>query len=102
MIITEGIGTGIEYFWRKSDSWDWFGVQQWWEIFVKFYGFNGEAGVWCEELWKWNGGTPGKYQFTQPRTLSYEDSAKMLQEIKDNQGSNQAQQQGPMVGQQKG
>ncbi len=37
----EDIQDGVEYLWRRTDGWDWFGEERWWEIFVMFNGRNG-------------------------------------------------------------
>ena len=46
---------GREYYWKRSNGWDWFGTDRWWEVFVKIAGLNGGGGYWIEENWRWNG-----------------------------------------------
>ena len=79
MIITETLETGREYFWKRTEGWDWFGIQRWWEVFIRIDGFNGGGGLWIEELWRWNGSLETLQR--QPRTLSLEDSQKLIAEI---------------------
>ena len=83
MIISPGIETGIEYFWKRSVPWDWFGSKRWWEIFVEFSGFNGGGGAWIVERWRWNGSAETiRYQ---PDSLSWEKTKALISEIKSNQ-----------------
>ena len=51
----DGLQTGVEYYYDRSKSWEWFdGQENWWEIFVTISGFNGVGGLWIKEEWRWN------------------------------------------------
>jgi hypothetical protein len=82
MQIVDGIETGKKYYWKRSKGWDWFGTTRWWEYFVEFAGFNGSGGLWLVETSSWNGSD--QEMFRQPRSLSREDSAKVVEQVKAN------------------
>lgn len=71
-----------EYYVGKSNSWDWFGTERWWEYRVIITGFNGAGGYWVEELSGWNGGK--KDHFREIKTLSWEESRELDKKIFDN------------------
>lgn len=49
------IDTNREYYWRRTDGWDWFGEHCWWNIFVTFAnGMHGGGGACITEHWRWN------------------------------------------------
>jgi len=77
--IAEDIETGKEYFWKRTEGWDWFGTKRWWEVFVEFAGFNGAGGVWLTEYWRWNSSKETIRK--EVRTLSREDSQKLIKQI---------------------
>lgn len=71
---------GREYYWKRTDGWTWIdGSFRWWEVFIRIDGYNGAGGYWLTEFWRWNG-SPHNTS-TQPRTLSYEDSRQLEQDI---------------------
>lgn len=82
--IAEGIELGREYYWKRSGGWKnlWDDGTNWWEWFVEINGFNGAGGLWITEVLKWH--NSGATHSTQPRTLSYEDSAKLIRELQAN------------------
>jgi len=79
-MIIDGLTTGMRYFWRRSESWDWLGQERWWEIDVEINGLNGAGGLWIIEHWHWN--NSDQIIFTQPQTLSYEKSREVIEQIK--------------------
>ena len=81
MKIAEGLETGIRYFWKRTGSWKWLdGRERWWEVDIKFDGFNGAGGVWLTEYWHWNGSA--EILRVQPRTLDYETSKQIIDTVK--------------------
>jgi hypothetical protein len=79
--IADGIETGRDYYWKRSEGWTWLdGRERWWEYFVEFSGFNGVGGVWCTEKSRWNGAA--QWQFKQPMTLSHAASIKLIEEVR--------------------
>lgn len=86
MKIYKNIETNKEYFWKRTDSWDWFGVKRWWEIFIEFSGLNGSGGAWLIEKWRWNGSTQNIRNDI--KTLSYEKTIKIITDIQANNGRN--------------
>jgi hypothetical protein len=80
--IAEGIGLGREYYWKRSDGWQIFDQpENWWEWYVEIDGFNGGGGLWITEYLRWHSG--GTHS-TQPRTLSREESLKLVRELQAN------------------
>ena len=79
MKIYDNIETKKEYFWKKSDPWDWFGVKRWWEVFVEFSGLNGGGGAWIIEKWRWNGSTENIR--TDIKSLPFEETMKIIHKI---------------------
>ena len=75
-----GLQMHKEYYWKSSEGWTWFGTPRWWEIFVEISGLNGAGGVWLAERWRWNGSSETIRE--QIKTLSYEDTVKLIDEIK--------------------
>lgn len=46
----------VEYFEFRTDGWDWFGKECWWEVFLVWDGgFAGGSLPSCKRLWRWNG-----------------------------------------------
>lgn len=92
MQIAEGIETGRDYYWRRSEGWT--GLQgqpdRHWEYYVEFSGFNGAGGVWCIEKMRHNrcssypNGT--EWFSTQPMTLSHEKSMELVRTIQQGLG----------------
>ena len=84
MKIADGVDieTGVEYYWKRTDGWDWNGDQRWWEVFVEFTGFNGVGGVWLVERWRWNGSDQTMRE--QPRTLSLDESREVIEAVREN------------------
>lgn len=81
MKIADGIETGREYYWRRTDGWDWNGARRWWEVFVEFSGFNGAGGVWLTERWRWNGSAQTMRE--QPRSLRLTESLEVVNAVLD-------------------
>lgn len=79
MIINNGISSGQEYYWKSSNSWIWAGDRRWWDITIEFSGLNGAGGAWLIERWRWCGSS--QTMITQPRSLSYEETQKLIREI---------------------
>lgn len=44
-----------EFFLRRTEGWNWFGEERWWEIFAVIHGFHGGGGFVITEQWRWNG-----------------------------------------------
>jgi len=82
MVISPGIETGVEYFWKRTKGWNWLGSTRWWEVFVEFSGLNGGGGAWIIERWRWNGSA--ETLRCQPASLSLEKTKKLIDEIKSN------------------
>ncbi len=80
MQIADGIETGKEYYWKRSAGWQWNDRERWWEVFVEFDGLNGAGGAWLREKWRWNGSQQTIYN--QPRSLSYQETAEIIEQIK--------------------
>jgi len=80
MEIMGGIFTRRDYFWKRTASWDWFGTLRWWEVSVEFLGLNGTGGAWLKEKWRWNGSE--QVMHATIRTLSFEDTEKLISEIR--------------------
>ena len=64
---------GREYFWKRTNGWDWFGERRWWEVFVIASGLNGSGGYWLTELWRQNNSREVIRENV--RTLSAEESS---------------------------
>lgn len=79
MKITDGIETDVEYYWRKTDGWDWFGTRRWWDIFVMVHGINGAGGLSITELWRWNGSSHTIRNI--PRNLSHAESRELIESV---------------------
>lgn len=83
MIICDGIETGVEYYWDKTDSWTWIdGSTRWWQIFVVFSGINGGGGANVKKLWRWNG-SPHTIR-NDYANLTFEETDAMIEKIKAN------------------
>lgn len=80
MEIRDGLFTGHDYYWKRTDGWDWFGAPRWWEVSIEFLGLNGSCGAWLKEKWRWNGNPQVVREDI--RTLSFEDTEKLIEEIK--------------------
>jgi len=85
MIMYDGIQTGVKYYWKRSDGWDWTEpdgseTRHWWEYFIEFSGFNGAGGAWLLEWHKWN--SSGFEWNPQPRTLSYDETMRIVDQIR--------------------
>lgn len=71
---------GVEYYWKRTDGWNWFGTPHWWEVFVVFAnGMNGGGGACIEERWRWNGSSQNMR--TQPRNLSLDETRELIGEL---------------------
>lgn len=71
---------GVEYYWKRTDGWNWFGTLHWWEVFISFYdGMNGGGGACIEELWRWNGCKDTLRR--QPRNLSLDETRQLIREL---------------------
>lgn len=68
--------TGVDYYWKKSDSWDWFGTTRWWEYFVEILGMNGSGGYWIRVKARWNGSEFIKH-LDQVESLNWEKSKEL-------------------------
>ena len=75
-----GLQTGKEYYWKRSEGWNWFGTSRWWEVFVEISGLNGGGGAWLVERWRWNGSSETIHEHI--KSLSYEETRKITEEIK--------------------
>jgi hypothetical protein len=73
------IKMNTEYFWKRTDGWNWDGVQRWWEIFVVPLGFNGGGGWWIKEIWRWNNSQENTIENI--KTLSWQESAEILDKL---------------------
>lgn len=72
----------IEYYWKRTDSWNWSGTERWWEVFIVFAdGMNGGGGACIEERWRWNGSDENLR--VQPRNLSLQETRKLIAELVD-------------------
>ena len=79
-----------EYYWKRTDGWDWFGTQRWWEIFIVPTGYNGVGGLWLLERWRWNGSSQTIRE--EVRTLSHAESQQIVKEVMENGKQAQARQ----------
>ncbi len=82
MEIREGIFTGRDYYWKRTDGWDWFGTRRWWEVSIEFTGLNGSGGAWVKEKWRWNNNPQVVKE--EILTLSIEKTEEIVIEIKMN------------------
>ena len=80
--IAPGIFVGEDYYWKRSDGWQWDGRERWWEYYVEITGMNGAGGLWIREKSRWNG--THTWHFTQTHTLSYEKSCELIAQITAN------------------
>lgn len=72
--------SGRDYYWKRSDSWQWNGQEHWWEYAIEIYpGMNGGCGVYVFEKSKWNGAS--EWQFKTPNNLSYDETCKLFREL---------------------
>lgn len=72
--------SGRDYYWKRSDGWQWDGRERWWEYAIEIYpGMNGGGGVYVYEKSKWNGAS--RWQFTTPRNLSHTETCELFREI---------------------
>lgn len=80
----DGVLPNVEYYWRRTDGWNWFGTQRWWEIFVVFAnGFHGGGGACVEERWRWNDSQQTIWR--EYRNLSHDETVEMIAAINYNQ-----------------
>lgn len=70
-----GLEIGKTYLSKRSQPWDWFGEQRWWEVFTTVTGLNGGGGYWVREEWRWNNSTTTTS--THVRTLSLRQSREL-------------------------
>jgi hypothetical protein len=71
---------GRDYYWKRSEGWQWNGVERWWEYYVEIYpGMNGGGGVWIKEKSRWNGASD--WQFTTPRNLTHEETCDLFRDV---------------------
>ena len=71
---------GVEYFWKKTNSWEWNGVERWWEVFIIFAdGFNGGGGACIREIWRWNNSLQNMRD--QPRNLTMMETIELVKEL---------------------
>lgn len=68
-----------EHYWRRTEGWDWFGTQHWWEVFIVFHGFNGTGGANIEERWRWNGSSENLRK--EYRNLTLDETRQLLSEL---------------------
>ena len=74
---------GVEYYWRRTEGWDWFGTPRWWQVFVVFAdGMNGGGGACIEERWRWNGSSQTIRR--QPRNLTYAETVELRSDLSAN------------------
>jgi hypothetical protein len=72
--------SGRDYYWKRSDGFQWDGRERWWEFYVEIHpGMNGGGGVWIHEKSRWNGAF--NWQFNTPRNLSHEETRDMFRAI---------------------
>lgn len=72
--------SGRDYYWKRSEGWQWDGRERWWEFYAEIYpGMDGTGGVYITEKSRWNGAS--KWHFTTPRHLSHEETCDMFREI---------------------
>ena len=72
--------SGRDYYWKRSDGWQWDGRERWWEYAVEIYpGMNGGGGVHIFEKSKWNAASD--WHFTTPRNLSHDETCALFREI---------------------
>lgn len=46
----------VEYYAGRTESWDWFGTERWWEKWLVWIGgWDGCGQYVCEIRWRWNG-----------------------------------------------
>ena len=70
----------VEYFWKRSDPWQWNGVQRWWDVFIVFYdGMNGGGGAIVQERWRWNGSSENIR--VQTRNLTLIQTQELIEEL---------------------
>lgn len=70
----------VEYYWKRTDGWNWSGTERWWEVFIVFYdGMNGGGGACVEERWRWNGSSQNLR--VQPRNLSLFETRELIAEL---------------------
>ena len=80
--MTGDIEYGVDFYWKRTPSWQWDGQERWWEVFVRFTGENGGSGMWIVERWRWNGSP--QWMFDQPRSLSFEQTRDVMQAVDAN------------------
>ena len=77
---TINLESGRDYYWKRSDGWQWDGRERWWEYYVEIYpGMNGGGGVWIYEKSRWNGASD--WHFKKPRNLTYEETRDLFHEL---------------------
>lgn len=77
---TVELKSGQDYYWKRSDGWQWNGAERWWEYYVEIYpGMNGGGGVHIFEKSRWNGNVA--WHFTTPRNLTYAETCDLFKEL---------------------
>lgn len=75
-----------EYYWKRTDSWQWDGKECWWEVYVSFRGMHGGGGAVIEERWRWN---ESKQNIrTQFRALTPLETNQLIKEIEEHAKEN--------------
>jgi len=88
MKIVDGIETGIDYYWKRSEGWVGLDgkTERWWDYFVEVSGYNGAGGLWIVEKSRHSGET--SWFSRQPRTLSLAESRQLIADLlKHQEGS---------------
>lgn len=71
---------GVEYYWKRTDGWQWNGIERWWEVVVVFAdGMNGGGGACITEMWRWNGSRETLRR--QPRNLTLQETRELIADI---------------------
>lgn len=81
MELTELLETGKRYHWKRTDGWNWDGVERWWVIDVEIHGYYGDLGFDVTEYWRWNGQIED--HFVKPRKLTYAESCDLTKLLED-------------------
>ena len=71
----------VEYYWKRSESWEYFGSTRWWEVFITVLGYNGVGGYWLKEEWRWNGNNQTVRDAI--KSLGYTESAQITKEVRE-------------------
>lgn len=74
---------GIEYYWRRTEGWKYFGEDRWWEVFVRFHdGMNGGGGAYVYIVWRQNGDNGlSEVLRTDHKNMSLQETRDLISEL---------------------